>query len=257
MERWTDEQLQASVDGYLDMRARIVSGEKVNKAQTFRDLADKYGKDEAAWTRRFGNVSQVMDELGYRLIPGLRPLANVGTNVSKTLVRMIQARIGDGEAGLADAGVRAELVERERELLESREFSPDDAEDQRRRMLRSVVQRRGQPAFRKALIEIYGGRCAMTGCAVVDLLEAAHIYPYRDGATNDPSNGLLLRADLHTLFDLRLVSVEPDSLVVVASPSLGETEYASYFGRALASRSARAVDVSVESLRWHRAQCNW
>jgi 5-methylcytosine-specific restriction protein A len=257
MERWTEEQLQASVDGYLDMRAQIVNGVKVNKAQTFRDLAEKYGKDEAAWARRFGNVSQVMDELGYRLIPGVRPLANVGANVSKALVGMIQARIGFSEAGLADTSVRAELVERERELEANNEFSPSGADDQRWRVLRSVVQRRGQPAFRKALIEIYSGRCAVTGCAMVDLLEAAHIYPYRDGATNHPSNGLLLRADLHTLFDLRLVSVEPETLVVVASPSLYATEYAPYFGTALAERSAGAVDVSLESLRWHRRQCNW
>jgi 5-methylcytosine-specific restriction protein A len=257
MERWTPEQLQASVDAYLDMRERVARGEKVNKAETFRDLANKYGKDDAAWTRRFGNISQVMEELGYRQIPGLRPLANVGTNVTKLLVGMIQARIGDAEAGLADAEVRASLVLAEQAVNASNGFSPEGAEDQRRRVLRSVVQRRGQPAFRKALIEVYGGRCAITGCAIVDLLEAAHVYPYKDGATNDVSNGLLLRADLHTLFDLRLISADPDTSRVVGCKSLQDSEYQIYIGKALAIRSAGAIALSVDALRWHRSRCEW
>lgn len=257
MERWTPEQLQASVDGYLDMRERIARGEKVNKAETFRNLANKYGKDEAAWARRFGNLSQVMEELGYRKIPGLRPLANVGANVTKLLVGMIQARIGDAEAGLADAKVRAALVLAEQAVKASNGFSPEDVEDQRRRVLRSVVQRRGQPAFRKALIEVYGGRCAITGCAIVDLLEAAHVYPYKDGATNDVSNGLLLRADLHTMFDLRLISADPVTSRVVGCASLQGSEYEIFFGKSLATRAAGAIALSVDALAWHRSRCEW
>lgn len=257
MDRWTPEQLQASVDGYLEMRERISRGEKVNKAQTFRDLAAKHGKDEAAWTRRFGNVSQVMDELGYRQIPGLRPLANVGTNVTKVLAGMIQARIGDVEAGLASLDVRADLARAERDVEASKGFSPEGVEDQRRWVIRSVVQRRGQPAFRKALIEVYGGRCAITGCVIIDLLEAAHVYPYKDGVTNDVSNGLLLRADLHTLFDLRLISADPDTSRVVGSAELQGSEYAGYLGVTLATRAAGAKALSVDALRWHRSACEW
>lgn len=257
MERWTPEQLQASVDGYLDMRERISRGEKVNKAQAFRDLAAKHGKDEAAWTRRFGNVSQVMDELGYRQIPGLRPLANVGTNVTKVLADMIRARIGDVEAGLTNLDVRADLARAARDVEASKGFSPEGVEDQRQRVLRSVIQRRGQPAFRKALIEVYGGRCAITGCSIVDVLEAAHIYPYMDGETNDVGNGLLLRADLHTLFDLRLISADPDTSRVVGCTSLQGTEYDQYIGRTLACRAAGVTTISVESLRWHRSACEW
>lgn len=257
MERWTSKQLQASVDGYLEMRDRISRGEKVNKAQTFRDLAEEYGKDEAAWTRRFGNVSHVMDELGYQQIPGLRPLANVGTNVTKVLTGMIEARIGDVEPGLANLDVRVSLPLEENNLLLTRGFSPGNVDDQRRRVLRSVVQRRGQPAFRRALVEAYGGKCAITGCAVVDLLEAAHVYPYNDGTTNDVSNGLLLRADLHTLFDLHLISADPDTSLVVGCASLHGSEYQGYIGRTLASRVTGAASVSPQALRWHRSRCKW
>ncbi|MDZ7808966.1 MAG: HNH endonuclease signature motif containing protein [Arhodomonas sp.] len=54
-----------------------------------------------------------------------------------------------------------------------------------------------RPRFGETLIEAYEGRCAITGCNMLDVLEAAHIHPYRGDATNHPSNGLLLRADLH------------------------------------------------------------
>ena len=59
--------------------------------------------------------------------------------------------------------------------------------------------------FRDALIGAYAGRCAITGCSVLDILEAAHITPYLGPDTNHVTNGLLLRADLHTLFDTCLL----------------------------------------------------
>ena len=52
----------------------------------------------------------------------------------------------------------------------------------------------------------YEGKCAVTGCDVPDVLQAAHIFPYMGPETNHPSNGLL-RADIHTLFDLGLIEL--------------------------------------------------
>lgn len=78
-------------------------------------------------------------------------------------------------------------------------------EDARQRELRAVFLRRGQEKFRKDLINAYKSRCAVTGCNIVEILEAAHIIPYRGEHTNRCNNGLLLRADIHTLFDLGLL----------------------------------------------------
>ena len=74
--------------------------------------------------------------------------------------------------------------------------------DNRARVLRAIKERRGQASFRKKLIRRYGGKCVVSACDLRDVLEAAHIWPYRGTNDNHPSNGLLLRADLHTLFDL-------------------------------------------------------
>jgi hypothetical protein len=102
-------------------------------------------------------------------------------------------------------------------------FSSDG--DQRERVLREVVQRRGQPAFRADLIRAYGGRCAVTGCDAAAALEAAHIAPYSGPASNHVGNGLLLRADIHTLFDLDLIGIDPATLTVCLAPALQGTAY--------------------------------
>ncbi len=85
-----------------------------------------------------------------------------------------------------------------------------------------IKKRRGQSQFRNILLKRYGGRCAVTGCSVVAVLEAAHIDPYRGEGNNHFGNGLLLRADIHTLFDLNLLGIEPNDLRVELHPDIAE-----------------------------------
>jgi putative restriction endonuclease len=110
-------------------------------------------------------------------------------------------------------------------------FDPDSVEDLRERALRAIRIRRGQPAFRAMLLEAYGCRCVITGCAVKDVLEAAHITPYLGGTTNHTSNGLLLRADLHTLFDCGLLAIEPCKRMVVVAAALRTSSYGKIAGQ--------------------------
>ncbi|RAR35738.1 hypothetical protein DP092_10820 [Pseudomonas sp. MDMC224] len=91
------------------------------------------------------------------------------------------------------------------------------------RVMREILTRRGQSDFRSALLRAYGCRCAISTCADVDVLEAAHIIPHSDTQDYRTANGLLLRADLHTLFDLRLISIDPRTAKVVVSRGLGDT----------------------------------
>jgi putative restriction endonuclease len=89
------------------------------------------------------------------------------------------------------------------------EFDPDNVADTREKIMRSIRERRGQKAFRDKLLKVYGGRCAISGCDIVDLLEAAHITPHLGRQTNLVTNGLLLRSDLHTLLDCGLLAIDP------------------------------------------------
>jgi putative restriction endonuclease len=91
----------------------------------------------------------------------------------------------------------------------------------------------------------------MTGCALADVLEAAHIWPYRGEADNHPENGLLLRADLHTLFDLDLIAVNPETLAIEVAPTLMQIEtYAGLQGRPLGTAPGARPALEPLRSRW-------
>lgn len=85
----------------------------------------------------------------------------------------------------------------------------------------TVRPRIGQSSFRLLVTEAYQRRCAITGENTLVVLEAAHIVPYSGEGGHNVSNGLLLRADFHRLFDVGLVSVTPD-LKIRVSPRIRE-----------------------------------
>lgn len=103
--------------------------------------------------------------------------------------------------------------------------------DAKPKVLRSILARRGQQKFRDALLDAYGYRCAITGSRVVAVLEAAHIMPYRGEHTNSIDNGLLLRADIHTLYDLNLITICRETRTVKISTTLTNTEYKKLHGK--------------------------
>jgi putative restriction endonuclease len=129
--------------------------------------------------------------------------------------------VTDPVSDVLEATARAEL---EQETLPGGEGLDDDY-DARLRVYRQIVARRGQPGFRAALLEAYQGRCAITGCDAPAALEAAHLRPYRGPDSNDVTNGLLLRADIHTLLDLRLLALDPATRTIVISKLLAGTQY--------------------------------
>lgn len=92
---------------------------------------------------------------------------------------------------------------------------------------RMVVQRLGQDLFRAALIDFWGGRCALTGLALVPLLRASHIKPWAACATDeerlDVYNGLLLAPQLDALFDGGWVSFADDGSLLVSAQLDAET----------------------------------
>lgn len=100
------------------------------------------------------------------------------------------------------------------------EYDPKDKAEGKSYAMRAIAVRRGAPKFRKDLLAAYGKRCCVSGCEMDAVLEAAHIRPYDGAETNHPTNGLLLRADLHTLFDLGLFVIDPKALCIHLHPKL-------------------------------------
>ena len=120
-----------------------------------------------------------------------------------------------------------------------------------------VRPRLGQGAFRVAVTDAYDRVCAATGEHALPALEASHIRPYAepDNGPHEVSNGLLLRADLHRLFDKGYMTVTPEHRIEV-SPRLrqdysnGHTCYP-HHGKILSVPSTVSDHPAPEWLRWH------
>ena len=116
--------------------------------------------------------------------------------------------------------------------------------------------RLGQGAFRVLVTDAYGRRCAMTGERTLPVLESAHIKPYANSGPHSVNNGLLLRSDLHKLFDLGYITLTTDYHVEVSKRIKEEYEngrdYYALQGRTLISLPEEGIyRPSREYIDWH------
>jgi putative restriction endonuclease len=128
-------------------------------------------------------------------------------------------------------------------------FTPSIA-DLRKSILTSIKIRQGQSQFRQQLLKRYRGQGLISKCEVTQIIEAAHIWPYRVIQDNHSDNGLLLRADLHTLFDLNLIGINPDTLKVSISSALFNSEYKIFDGKNLNVMGNNPPSSLALSKRW-------
>ena len=127
---------------------------------------------------------------------------------------------------------RLMLAKERKKALEELAFNPQNEKDAREWVEALIAVRQGQPEFRRMLLDAYDSRCAISGCDCSYALEAAHIRPYKGKHTNHIQNGILLRADLHTLFDLRKITISSGYKVEVCK-ELKSTAYKEFHGKLL------------------------
>ncbi|MHB8877795.1 MAG: HNH endonuclease [Myxococcaceae bacterium] len=132
---------------------------------------------------------------------------------------------------------------------------PQAAEKERFGAPQFVAPRLGQGTFRVAVTAAYGGACAVSGEHSLPVLEAAHIRPYGDDGSHSVTNGLLLRADIHRLFDKGYVTVTPAGHFLVSQRLAQEWEngkaYYALDGKLVSVPSKRADKPDAALLRWH------
>jgi len=124
-------------------------------------------------------------------------------------------------------------------------------------MFRQRIQnvRLGQGAFQARVLNAYHRECAITSTKIWPALHAAHIRPVTKGGEHRVDNGLLLRSDVHTMFDLGYLAVDPSYRLQV-SPRLrdqfgnGEQFYAKA-GQLIALPDRKADRPQREFLEWH------
>ncbi len=120
---------------------------------------------------------------------------------------------------------------------------------------RLARQRLGQGTFRIAVLDAYGRACAVTGEHSLPALEAAHIRAYEHDGPHDTRNGLLLRADLHRLFDTGYVTVTPDLHLEVSERLRSEYKnghsYYPHHGKLVNAPNAAKHRPDPAFLAWH------
>ncbi|MCG3204341.1 MAG: hypothetical protein KCHDKBKB_01056 [Elusimicrobia bacterium] len=141
------------------------------------------------------------------------------------------------------------------EPIDLPEYSPLKGQSTRADV--SIKERPGQAIFRRRLRSAYGNRCCITGCDVPVCLDGAHIDQHENSSHDHPKNGLLLRKDLHALFDAGLLAIEPTGLVIHFKTEVRSfSEYNALHGRKLRGPEKRfsAYTPSPDALsrRWKK-----
>lgn len=119
-----------------------------------------------------------------------------------------------------------------------------------------VIPRLGQGSFRTLIADAYGKQCTMTGERTFPALEAAHIQRYSRGGDHALSNGLLLRRDLHKLFDLGYLTINPATLKIRVSKKIRQEfengrDYYKLDGEDLRQPTNQLAFPSIEKLKYH------
>lgn len=122
------------------------------------------------------------------------------------------------EAGFAPYAAASELS------------TPMGPEDARKRIEAQIYVRQGGGKFRNAALKRFNGRCVVSQCNVKQVLEAAHIVPYRGQHTNVADNALLMRGDIHTLFDRDLLTINAETLKIHLHKDLQSSPYSEFEG---------------------------
>lgn len=169
----------------------------------------------------------------------------------RRLLRDIQDRLSVG------GGTLLPLTD---EMLAGAAITPLPLAEEKPRYGEGTVKLRlGQGAFRVSVADAYERRCAVSGEKTLPVLEAAHIRPYSSDGPHEVPNGILLRSDIHTLFDDGYITIAPDHHIEVSRrlrEDFGNGKiYYLYHGQKLAQLPALLADLpSKNYLEWHNEQ---
>lgn len=135
-------------------------------------------------------------------------------------------------------------------------FDPFAGFDERTKILSEKVRREGQNEFTKAMRRNWRGKCPVTQTTVLAVLDGAHIFRYGGVATNDHRNGLLLRADIHRLFDRYFVSFVYDGpdLIFQVARTLRSGEYGKYHELQILGKDIPKPAPHGEVVRYHNEE---
>ena len=154
--------------------------------------------------------------------------------------------------GVYAFGEEAHIAHITEESESDEEYIPKTEGDAREFIRRSIARRRGQGKFRREILKAYGGKCAVTGSSTRSVLDACHIRPYNGDDTDHVQNGILLRTDIHTLFDVKLLTIHEDYSIEVDDSIQDKYYREKIHGNQILLPKKKSEWPSVHSLRWRK-----
>lgn len=218
----------------------VEKGDDLKKNKEYQAAIDKY------------NLALEVDLKSVKAIERIKTCKSILKRLSQKEVT--ESRV---EQKLEEPLEKKELLLATKKLDQENFFSSKTDAEAREKNYVSIARRQGQSKFRQELLTAYSGKCAITDFDAEAALEAAHIIPYIETENNHPSNGLLLRADLHTLFDLNLIAINPQTMRVHISPILKKTEYRTIEGKELRVPKDETYLPNQQFLKQRFEQCKW
>lgn len=188
---------------------RVVMFSARHKAEA---VVSSAADDSSAWRVEFPQGPPVAElARAFLLVPG--PAGPFQANGEAALGRLLRRA---AELAMSLPNHAADLYAEEIAKIEAAPPTTTEA-------LRLTKQRVGQNLFRQALIDYWGGACAVTGIHLPELLRASHAKPWADCASDaerlDVFNGFLLSAQLDALFDCGLITFDETGMLL-PSPRL-------------------------------------
>ena len=218
-----------------------------NRESPSNDNNARRGQFKAGWKRPTISESKLEEELTWQNL-GYRLKKKLGDKNDDEINEIFESFVNHYHS---KRNIDFELTVAQERAEEEGYFDPKDIKDARERINATIARRQGQPVFRQTLLKAYNSRCVITDCDAKEALEAAHIVPYKGTYTNHPSNGLLLRADIHTLYDRYLLSIDPETNTVHVAPNLANTCYAELAGKSITLPQELTLEPNREALEEH------
>lgn len=151
------------------------------------------------------------------------------------------------EVGIAD---RIVAQETNPQIISKKLIAYFDIAKEGKDQLSIAKRRKGQDYFRRMILANYGGRCALTGISVPQLLLASHIIPWSDKSHKkdrlNPCNGICLSALYDKAFDKGLFTISPDDYTIQLSSALREYGTQEYFDKQFGSISGKQITMPIE-----------
>lgn len=197
-EEWSKEELQASVEAYLQMQQKAQAGEHFVKAQHYKKLSEKFGRSTKAYDYRMRNISYVLSLMGRGWLDGLVPAQNVGANVAVQIEELLTQ--AEGRKSLPVVAFDIEVKKEAK-----KKNAPKPIGNQKPKATTSeVIQYQRDASVKAWILEQAGGKCEccereapFKGTDGLPFLEVHHIRQLADTGTDTVSNAVAVCPNCH------------------------------------------------------------